>query len=152
MKNIILILLLAFSSGAIAQSEDSTTQENYEWYQVTERAEFPGGDSARQEFISKNMKIPEIALNSKKEINGTIFVKFIIEKDGSVSNVQLDTSKKTTPLGFGLEEAAIDVVKRMPKWKPATQGDKVVRMRFMMPIRIRIDSETPYIPKKKRKK
>ncbi|MCB9260914.1 MAG: energy transducer TonB [Flavobacteriales bacterium] len=110
--------------------------ETYEWYSVSEKAEFPGGDLEREKFIQQNISIPDLAINESD--GGTVFVSFIVEKDGSIKNVKVVEGGRK--LGYGLEEAAVEVVKKFPKWSPAKQGDKPVRMNFQVPIRIKIDN------------
>ncbi|MCB9260915.1 MAG: energy transducer TonB [Flavobacteriales bacterium] len=100
---------------------------------VSDRAKFPGGEEARVNYIQQNLIFPNDLSDAP---NGTILVTFIIEKDGSISDVKV--SPESRRLGFGLEEAAMNVVKQMPKWIPAKQMDKPVRMRLTMPIRINI--------------
>ncbi|MFT5512398.1 MAG: protein TonB [Bacteroidia bacterium] len=107
------------------------TDEVFKWFQVQEKADFPGGLAAMDEFIKDNMEIPEIAYEEAE--NGTVVVSFTVEKDGSLSNVHITSSRK---IGYGVEEAALTVIKKMPRWKPALQRDKPARMAFQKPIRL----------------
>ncbi len=107
------------------------TDEVFKWFQVQEKASFPGGPTAMDEFIKENMEIPEIAYEEAE--NGTVVVSFTVEKDGSLSNIQVTSTRK---IGYGVEEAAIAVIKKMPRWKPALQRDKPARMAFQKPIRL----------------
>jgi periplasmic protein TonB len=107
------------------------TDEVFKWFQVQEKASFPGGPAAMDEFIKDNMIIPEIAYEEAE--NGTVVVSFTVEKDGSLSNIQITSSRK---IGYGVEDAAKAVIKKMPRWKPALQRDKPARMAFQKPIRL----------------
>lgn len=89
--------------------------------------EFPGGEVALYKFISDNLLYPD----SNKKVQGTVRVQFIIEEDGSISNVIVKR-----PFGYGLDEEAIRLVKSMPKWKPGSMNGKTVRMKYQIPIKL----------------
>ncbi len=95
---------------------------------VDDMPSFPGGDEARIRFITENIKYPELA--RKKGIQGRVFVTFVIEKDGQISNV-----KVIRGIGSGCDEEAVRVISMMPKWKPGMQNGKTVRVQFNMPIK-----------------
>ncbi|MCB9261486.1 MAG: energy transducer TonB [Flavobacteriales bacterium] len=148
MKISYLIFFVALSTNVFAQSEDSTSQEIYEWFHVTEKAEFTGGDSAREKFIQDNIDIPEVVLNSDEDIHCLIIVRFVVNQDGALSNVHVEENMSPCKNEY-LIDAAVEVVKKMPKWKPAMIDGKPVRMQFILPIRVNIDGETK--PRKKKK-
>lgn len=89
---------------------------------------FNGGEEAMYQFLSENIKYPQVA--KETGIQGTVIVKFVVEKDGSISDVQL---LKT--IGGGCDEEALRVVKAMPKWKVGKQNGEPVRVYFTLPIR-----------------
>jgi protein TonB len=93
--------------------------------------QFPGGDKARLFFIRNNIHYPETAL--KSGIQGVVIVLFVIETDGSVSNVQV-----TKNIGGGCDEEAIRVTKSMPLWSPGKRNGRPVRVLVKMPIVFRI--------------
>ena len=88
---------------------------------------FPGGDKAMYEFLAKNLKYPQAAKDSN--IQGTVYVQFVVEKDGSIVE-----SKVLRDIGGGCGKEALRVVKLMPKWIPRKQGGKQVRSEFTLPI------------------
>ena len=97
-------------------------------YQIVEEMPmFPGGEQAMLDYVSKNVVYPEEAIN--KGIAGRVFVSFIVEKDGSVNEVEVMRG-----IGGGCDEEAVRVVKSMPKWKPGKMKGKPVRVSYMMPI------------------
>ncbi len=98
---------------------------------VEEYPEFPGGDKALREFILNNLNYPEIA--RKSGITGTVYVQFVVEKDGSISDV-----KVVRGIGGGCDEEAVRVVKSMPKWKPGKQRGMPVRVYFTLPIELKL--------------
>lgn len=109
------------------------TDEVFQWFQVQERASFPGGETAMDAFINDNIVIPDIAYEEAE--SGTVVVGFTVEKDGRLTNIHIQSKRK---IGFGVEEAVIAVVKKMPRWNPALQRDKPARMSFTKPIRLNL--------------
>ena len=102
-------------------------------YQVVEvMPEFPGGMSQMATFLSENIKYPEEAKD--KNISGRVFIEFVIEKDGSVSNVNVMRS-----VGGGCDDEAVRVVKAMPKWKPGLMKGKPVRVHYVLPINFKLE-------------
>lgn len=103
--------------------------EELEIFQVVENAPaFPGGDIARQKFLQDNIKYPQMARESG--IQGSVFVTFVVERNGSVTDVKL-----LRGIGGGCDEEAIRVIKNMPRWEPGKQRGKPVRVQFNMPIK-----------------
>ncbi|MEI7490321.1 MAG: TonB family protein [Bacteroidota bacterium] len=88
---------------------------------------YPGGDDARLWFLRKNVRYPEAAL--KASIQGVVVVVFVIELDGSLSNIEVSKS-----IGGGCDEEAIRVIKLMPRWEPARRNGKPVRVAVKFPI------------------
>ena len=99
---------------------------------VSENASFPGGDVALSDWMRKNMKYPEEC--RKQGIQGRVVISFVVNKDGSI--VDLETVRSPHP---ALAEEGLRVVKSMPKWEPAKENGKVVRSRFNIPIMFRLD-------------
>jgi protein TonB len=99
---------------------------------VEQNAEFPGGPAAMAQFIQKNLKYPEIALEN--QIEGTVVVEFVVEKDGSISNI-----KVLKDIGGGCGNEAMRIIKMMPKWTPGKQRDMAVRVKMRAPIKFKIN-------------
>ena len=98
--------------------------------QVDIPAEFPGGINKARQFLANNIQYPDEAV--EEGVNGTVRVKFTIEIDGSISNIQI-----LQKLGYGCDEEVIRVLKRMPRWTPAKLKGKYVRSYFTMPVSFR---------------
>ena len=98
---------------------------------VEEMPEFPGGMTKLADYLAKNIKYPQMARESG--IQGRVFVNFVVEPDGSVSNVTVMRS-----LGGGCDEEAMRVVKSMPKWKPGKQRGKPVRVSYILPVNFKL--------------
>ena len=94
---------------------------------VEEMPEFPGGAAKMMEFIQKNIKYPMMARES--DIQGRVFVNFVVEPDGSITNVTVMRG-----IGGGCDEEALRVVQSMPNWKPGKQRGSAVRCSFTVPI------------------
>ncbi|MBE6343323.1 MAG: energy transducer TonB [Bacteroidales bacterium] len=94
---------------------------------VEEMPEFPGGSAKLMEYIQKNIKYPMMARES--DIQGRVFVNFVVEPDGSISNVAV-----LRGIGGGCDEEAVRVVNSMPKWKPGKQRGSAVRCAYTVPI------------------
>ena len=111
---------------------------------VEEMPEFPGGVEAMMKYVADNVKYPQEARD--KDISGRAFVSFVIEKDGSVSNVEVKRG-----IGGGCDEEAVRVISAMPKWKPGKQKGKPVRVNYMMPLNFKLDDGQPAKSVKKEK-
>lgn len=94
---------------------------------VEQDPEFPGGLQALMTYLSKNIKYPTLA----KETNttGRVYVTFVVEKDGSITN-----AKVMRDIGGGCGAEALRVVQNMPKWTPGKQSGRAVRVQFNLPV------------------
>jgi len=104
--------------------EDGNTIHNIARLQV--KPDFPGGLQEFFKFVDANYKIPDEA-----GLKGNVFVTFVVEKDGSLSNIKI-----LREIGFGTGDEAIRVLKLSPKWQPGQKDGKVVRTQYSLPIRI----------------
>ncbi len=102
---------------------------------VEQQAEFDGGMDAFYQYVSKEMKYPLDA--RKKGIEGKVYVQFVVEKDGSIS--QVETVKG---IGGGCDEEAERVIRKSPAFNPGKQRGKPVRVRMVMPILFIIGDKT----------
>jgi protein TonB len=93
---------------------------------------FQGGDLSKfRNWVQSNVKYPQIALENG--IQGNVVIKFVVEKDGKLSNIQvLQTPDKT------LADAAVQVLQKSPKWKPGKQRNKPVRVTYTLPVSFKI--------------
>ncbi len=92
---------------------------------------FPDGPRALTTYINQSLQYPEIA--SRNGIEGTVLLEFIVEKDGSISHVQVKV-----PLFPKCDAEAVRIVESMPKWKPATIQGKPVRCYYQVPVTFRL--------------
>jgi protein TonB len=121
----VLAILFTINTTAMAQNKKTSNDKVFE--KVEDMPEFPGGEQAMMDFVSKNVVYPKEA--QEKGISGRVMVSFIVEKDGSVNEVKI-----VRGIGGGCDEEAVRVVKAMPKWKPGKEKGKPVRVSYIMPI------------------
>lgn len=121
-------------SGSLFETllDVATSKEDTVYQIAEEMPEFPGGVEALMDYVGRNVKYPEEAKD--KEIQGRVFVSFVIEKDGSVNEV-----KVLRGIGGGCDEEAVRVIKAMPKWTPGKQKGKPVRVNYQIPINFKLD-------------
>jgi protein TonB len=103
-------------------------EDDEEFFMVVENMpEFPGGDLGLMKFIQKNVRYPAIA--KEYNITGKVYVSFIVDKQGSVTNVKI-----VRGVDKNLDAEALRVVSLLPKYKPGKQRGKAVRVMFTIPI------------------
>lgn len=93
---------------------------------------FPGGDERFMKYIYFNISYPKSCMDSAYSL--AIYMEFVIEKDGSISNIQSIRKKNVCP---GLEEVCKRELSEMPRWIPGRINGKAVRVRCSIPIRFR---------------
>jgi len=122
-----LIITTVFAGTSSAQDTTKRDTTKQVFVAIEQKPLFPGGYHAFGAYIGKNLKYPEVA--RLLGLEGKVFVKFIIEKDGSVSTV--------TPikcLGAGCESEAVRVIAMSPMWEPGIQQGQPVRVQYTVPI------------------
>lgn len=102
---------------------------------VEEQPVFTGGDGEMFKFLTQNTKYPEVA--KENNIQGIVFVEFVVNADGSISDVARKVGTKE--VGAGCDEEAIRVIKMMPKWVPGKQSGKNVRVRVVLPVKFKLE-------------
>ncbi|HOX78288.1 MAG TPA: energy transducer TonB [Bacteroidales bacterium] len=109
--------------------EEEESAEEVQIFMVVESMpEFPGGEPALYKFLAENIKYPQMAKESG--IQGRVFVTFVVERDGRVTDVRV-----LRGIGGGCDEEAIRVVQNMPKWTPGKQRGKAVRVQYNLPVK-----------------
>lgn len=112
----------------VIQPVEEEKEDPHQIFVVVEETAVPiGGMTAFYEFVKEKLKYPAQA--RRMDIEGKVFVEFVIEKDGTITDV-----KTVKGIGAGCDEEAIRVVAMSPKWKPAKQRGKSVRQRMVLPI------------------
>lgn len=117
----------------IAQPEPPKVEENKVFDMVEEMPSFPGGPAALMQFLQSNTHYPAVA--QENGVQGRVTVSFVVEKDGSVTDVQVARSADPS-----LDKEAIRVVKSMPRWTPGRQNGSTVRVKFNVPVTFRLNN------------
>ncbi|MCI7561191.1 MAG: TonB family protein [Bacteroidales bacterium] len=116
----------------IATPEPPKHEEENKVFDVVEQMpSFPGGPSALMAYLSSHVKYPAVA--EENGIQGRVTVQFVVEKDGSVTDVK--TMKSVDP---SLDREAERVVRSMPKWIPGKQNGSAVRVKYFVPVVFRL--------------
>ena len=111
----------------VDEEPEQAKEEEPPFVSVEKMPEFPGGEDALYKYLSKNLKYPDIA--KEQNLQGKVYVQFIVEKDGSISN-----PKAIRDIGGGCGEEAVRVVRGMPKWTPGKQRTQTVRVQYTLPV------------------
>jgi TonB family protein len=120
----LIVLLIAFTLGVHAQVDSikpqtSSTQNT--------KPEFPGGEEAMYKYLMANITLPADA--EKDRIQGRVYITFIVDSDGNITNASVARGVHKS-----LDDEALRVINKMPKWKPALQNGKPVSMNYVIPI------------------
>jgi periplasmic protein TonB len=117
---------------AIAQPEPPKHEEENKVFEFVEQMPlFPGGNGALMDFLHNNVKYPVVA--QENGVQGRVVVAFVVEKDGSISDVHV--LKSVDP---SLDREATRVVKSMPRWQPGKQNGSAVRVKFNVPVSFKL--------------
>ena len=121
-----LYLLKQDDADETSSQKPQVTQDSI--YRVSEvMPEYPGGPNEMMRYIQENIKYPQSAIDNK--IEGRVFVTFVVEKDGSISNAAV-----LRGIDKECDAEALRVVSSMPKWNPGQHKGEVVRTQFTIPI------------------
>ena len=110
--------------------------ENKIFDKVEIEASFPGGDSKWRQYLERNANGQVATDNGAPEGTYTTVVQFVVDKEGNISDVRALTNH-----GYGMEEEAIRVIKKGPKWSPAVQNGRQVIAYRKQPITFRVEAE-----------
>ncbi len=106
-------------------------EEVVNFYVIEEKPEFPGGMDAINKWITENVKYPDVA--KENGISGKVFVQFVIDKEGKVTDVQI--LRGVDPY---LDKEALRVISSMPAWTPGKQRGKPTKVAFQLPINFKL--------------
>lgn len=125
------------ASDSTSIDSNSTAQETgdsavFEFQSMTNPPTYPGGMDSFYKTIASSLTYTKEAV--EKKLQGSVLLSFIVEKDGTVSDV-----KVTRGLGSGLDEEAIKAVKMSKKWNPGKQDGKPVRVKYNIPVKFALN-------------
>jgi len=136
-----IFLLFLWHSFAFAQSDTTAIireegHYNQVFVSVEEMPEFPGGTDSLFKHLGAAINYPEEA--KAKNLQGVVYVYFVIEKDGNISNVEVRRGVKDAPM---LDAEALRAIKALPQWKPGKQNGKNVRVAFTFPVKFTLQNQ-----------
>ncbi len=112
--------------------EEPEEEETEEVFLIVEEPPAPvGGMEAFYNYVNENIQYPRQARTMR--IEGRVFVQFVVDKDGSITNVEV-----LKGIGGGCDEEAVRVVKNAPKWNPGKQRGRPVRVKMVLPITFKL--------------
>ena len=125
MKKLSILAFLIFCQIALSQTESNSMIENDSIFTAKDleiKPEFPGGQNQFFTLVMKNFQVPE-------KFNGKIFIDFVVEKDGSLTNINVKNGNAE------VDAEVLRVFALSPKWKPAKRFDKIVRAKYSLPMK-----------------
>jgi protein TonB len=132
-----LLLIIGIARGqapSIKMPTDTSKNDNQIYTAVQQQASFPGGLKAFGDYLTKNVKYPENA--KKQNIKGYVFITFVVEKDGSLSNIKILRS-----VSSDIDAEATRVIAASPKWEPGRQNGQAKRTQFTVPIKFTLPAK-----------
>lgn len=145
LKLTLLFFSFCYSINITAQNDEPETTVEEIFTVVEKMPQFIGGMEEFYMFLLINIKYPDEARESG--VLGRVLVKFVIEKDGSITNVNIAEG-----IGSGCDKEAIRVIEKMPKWTPGEQRGKKIRVQYTLPISFRYDFPKAKTTKKWKKR
>ncbi|WP_316843122.1 TonB family protein [Pedobacter psychrodurus] len=108
----------------------------YDFVSIEKQPEFPGGIAKFYKYLGGSIKYPKMA--QENNVQGKVFLSFIVEKGGTLSDVQI-----TRGLGSGTDEEAIRVLKESPKWNPGISNGQPVRVKYNINVNFTLNDDPP---------
>lgn len=129
-----ILSVVLFMASACSDSQKNEDQSGEVYTVVEELPQFPGGVEALFKYLASEIKYPKEAI--EKGVEGQVSVQFVIERDGSISDVQA-----VKGIGAGCEDEAIRALQSAPSFKPGSQRGRTVRVRRVIPIIFQLTNE-----------
>ena len=127
---------IQIDEGKQIVEEKKEEDENKIFDKVEIEASFPGGDSKWRQYLERNANGQVATDNGAPEGTYTTVVQFVVDKEGNISDVRALTNH-----GYGMEEEAMRVIRKGPKWTPAVQNGRQVKAYRKQPITFQVQSE-----------
>jgi len=124
---------LSSGNGNVVTAPKQEDDDNKIFIKVEKESEFPGGAAAWLRFLNKNLIFPQEAID--QELSGTVMVRFIVDKDGTVSDVEAISGPETG----GIREEVVRVIRKSGKWIPANQNGRPVKSYKQQPVTFHLD-------------
>ena len=128
--NLNTVVIIGYGKKAEENSEDKV----YSFVSLETPPTYPGGMDKFYAYIGENLKYPEEA--KKIDLEGKVYLSFIVEKDGSINDVKVDRK-----LGYGTDEESVRVIKLSKRWNPGLIDGKPVRVKYNLPIHFKVKNK-----------
>jgi protein TonB len=136
-KDLFDIPTLAESSVEASEKNNSANIDEDKIFEKVEiEASFPGGEAKWRQYLERNLSSFNPADEGAPAGTYTTYVQFVVDKEGNISDV-----RSLTNHGYGMEETAIRIIKKGPKWNPAIQNEKQVKAYRKQPITFRVEEQ-----------
>jgi TonB family protein len=126
---------ITVTGNTYASNAAESQAKVFDFVSVDTPPQFPGGIEKFYAFVGKMIKYPKEAVD--KQVQGKVFMSFIVEQDGSLNNIQIERR-----LGAGTDEEALRVLKASPHWNPGLKNNQPVRVKYNMPISFTLSPST----------
>jgi protein TonB len=141
MRKYLILLFIAIVNIAFSQTVKSTksaagkidTSKVDTAYIYTVAQHMPKFKGDLNKYLEDNIQYPDS--EKKAKIQGTVFVNFLVEKDGSITHIKV---LRSVPNGPGLSKEAVRILSNMPKWTPGMQNDQIVKVSYHLPIHFQL--------------
>ncbi|MBO0930784.1 energy transducer TonB [Fibrella aquatilis] len=117
------------SAAKVEQLSAKNSERVYNEDEVSRKPEFVGGVARMYAYLGKHIRYTKEA--EKANVAGKLFTRFVVNTDGSISDISI-----LKGFGFGMDEMLIDVISKMPRWKPGELASKPVRTMYNLPVTI----------------
>ncbi|ADB39528.1 energy transducer TonB [Spirosoma linguale] len=117
----------ASTPTVVEKAVEAETKTEAPFLTVEQQPEYPGGMDALRTFLGKNLNYPRPAASAG--VSGRVYVSFIVNTDGSLTDLNI-----LKGIGFGCDEEALRVMRKMPNWRPGKQSGRAVRVKYNIPI------------------
>lgn len=124
-------LIITTKTHETTEAKDNTDQKLYDYVSIEKIPQYPGGIDKFRQFLMANIKYPAEA--TKAGLQGTVYVNFTVEKDGSLTDIRVDRK-----VGSGLDEEAMRVIGSSKKWIPGIQNGRPVRVKYNVPVSFKL--------------
>ncbi len=117
----------------VPDPKESSSKQEDTYMIVDEPPSFVGGTAQMNQYFMKNMKYPERAI--KEEIQGKVYIKFVVEEDGRPTQVMVMRGITDCP---ECDVEAVRLIKQMPKWEPGKINGKAVKCYYTIPVTFKL--------------
>lgn len=132
MKKLVILLGFLLLGAGISFAQEKTNIPRQILTEADQMPEFPGGMEALKTYLGKTIRYPKSAY--KKEIQGRVLARFIVEPDGTITDPEILSS-----LSEDCDKETLRVIRKMPRWHPARQNNAFVAVYYTLPITFSLD-------------